>query len=1484
MMFASHKRNQAKQPEGRSLERGGSTSDSKTASQLNPIWQSLAMRSGVLQPKLTVSQADDPYECEADRVADQVMRMPAPQSDGHGLSITPGDAHQARRKCAECEEEEGALQRKENGAAAEAPAIAPPEVHQTLSSPGRPLDRATRAYFESRFGADFSDVRVHTDARAVESTRAAHALAYTVGQDIAFATGQYAPHSETGRRLLAHELVHVVQGAPGVHAFSGEASAQETEADADAGQVAAFGDVSGEAPTPYEVFLSEAVYDHLTAEFTVDQVYPDLSFLEHEWPYDLGAFYDALSQHATFVNMAEADFSLLQPLALTEIEFYALRSMAALEDFLRFHDLLSRFLDPYGAFVEPATLGEYFGALTRPADRVVFGDAGQAIDSFRTRILAYVEPAYNLLSQLSSNGRMTLGGPISTFHAALFGLYVQTEDPMSQRSGGGAGALAMALEEYAGYEDSTKLAEILRQGFRNAYANAVASNAAVSMIAQAYGDRMGSVRPQPYQHPFMYIRPETVAFTNAILAYVSFDMATTLNAWQGPVSDRARGLAGFIDLLRSATTPETVYAIVQRFEGSAVDRTALYRNFLGIEPEWLDLAYKHRYILKDSGTYSYPAESPDPAISKAQWDLVTGLEEARSRRASDEFITSLLAMGASVAAGIVAGVISGGNPIAAAAAAGVVAAAFGASETLAAARQVEITGAANIAHETQDLPFGSKELADFAAEEYELTRQAAFANTLTAVATGGFGGPELGPGSRWIWRGLVSMTMGGFDGLASAVADPRIMDEDFARDKVVLMGGDPKSAPTAFEGVMYQVVISALFGVVADGVIEGIHFRVTGTGGDHPMVSQDGANVSGAEIKVQVGSDGKVGITGQGGEWSHETVSDLEQTLRRAQTDTRTTPGRGTGKENPAEVAPHSGPDTIPTEEPAPSVRTGEPEPNSPATAPLSGADPEASVASIPGKHDSEITPQMAENAEAYVNEHPELIRIDADGYQHAPIGKDVEHEIVEVPAPDMPSGVACEIHSDSGPRVPCPVLFKSYAVGHGAFNVVITKDGRVIIRDAGTEGTEETPDPGFTKDILDEFRKLIQGIDGQPVIHELSVSHLHADHFNLVGEIAKEFKIKKVVVNQLQQKNKLESYANLRGMLSPDTTLEILDPSKNLTGAPGPAPQPVSQDTEAFRSKWYVVPGSGKISGKAIDTHSTIYVDELGGARIVHMVDLRPEDIRMLKATNFHTDLSKDDAPPLTVWLLGHHFMEGFSGKQKREDKEALSAFLDQMIEYTSAKTAGGDTGKHIISTSLHVGGEEPTVNVQVVYLLQASGFDVRPLHGDQHLTIPREVGDEPVVPMGPEWTGPEPSGDSEHSLQKSFFAREELKNSVGENDPKYKMAELARKVYIEKILGELPKLEAIENVASDASLQHLIGDEAATQIEALGKIVAAPANEIIALTGAQLRARVEKIKEYIPKPPTTTRGLSAAQKEQNRSWRKLGEECDRIINSIPP
>jgi Domain of unknown function (DUF4157) len=159
----------------------------------------------VIQPKLAIGRVDDPLEHEADRVADQVMRMPA-----RALTIAPV-SRQLSRRCASCEEEAKMLQPKPAGPTKAAAREAPSIVYEALRSPGQPLSAPTRAFFEPRFGHDFSNVRVHADAIAANSARAMNALAYTVGRNIVFAPGQYVPGAADGGRLLAHELAHVVQ-------------------------------------------------------------------------------------------------------------------------------------------------------------------------------------------------------------------------------------------------------------------------------------------------------------------------------------------------------------------------------------------------------------------------------------------------------------------------------------------------------------------------------------------------------------------------------------------------------------------------------------------------------------------------------------------------------------------------------------------------------------------------------------------------------------------------------------------------------------------------------------------------------------------------------------------------------------------------------------------------------------------------------------------------------------------------------------------------------------------------------------------------------------------------------------------------------------------------------------------------------------------------------------------------------------------------
>jgi hypothetical protein len=140
-----------------------------------------------IQAKLPVSDPGDQYEQEADRVAEQVMRTSAPTLQGQWRRQTNGNNHESA------------------------------SAHAENHGPGQLLDAPARNFFAPRFGHDFSDVRVHTDAEAEKSARQFGALAYTIGRDIFLPASSYQPETNEGRHLLAHELTHVLQqsGNPG---------------------------------------------------------------------------------------------------------------------------------------------------------------------------------------------------------------------------------------------------------------------------------------------------------------------------------------------------------------------------------------------------------------------------------------------------------------------------------------------------------------------------------------------------------------------------------------------------------------------------------------------------------------------------------------------------------------------------------------------------------------------------------------------------------------------------------------------------------------------------------------------------------------------------------------------------------------------------------------------------------------------------------------------------------------------------------------------------------------------------------------------------------------------------------------------------------------------------------------------------------------------------------------------------------------------
>lgn len=185
-----------------------------------------------IQPKLKISQLGNAYEQEADTVAEQVMRMAIPL-DLAAPIMTAKDEERIARKCAACktnekkqdeDEKQLNISRKSSQKVSnlEASDEFTNEINSTFirSSSGSPLDAGTRSFMESRFGYDFSSVKIYDDETANKSAASVNALAYTMGNDIVFGQGQYQPNTQEGIRLLAHELTHVVQHNTLIHTDS----------------------------------------------------------------------------------------------------------------------------------------------------------------------------------------------------------------------------------------------------------------------------------------------------------------------------------------------------------------------------------------------------------------------------------------------------------------------------------------------------------------------------------------------------------------------------------------------------------------------------------------------------------------------------------------------------------------------------------------------------------------------------------------------------------------------------------------------------------------------------------------------------------------------------------------------------------------------------------------------------------------------------------------------------------------------------------------------------------------------------------------------------------------------------------------------------------------------------------------------------------------------------------------------------------------
>jgi|GEM_PF-6475771 len=172
--------------------------------------------SSPLQPKLTIGQPNDKYEQEADAMAERVMRMPLKNKPNGNTNL---QSPQIQTKCAACAQEEKlqtkSLMMKTEGGGGIATQSLASKLNNSKGS-GSPMPFDTNSYMSQAFGNDFSHVKIHTDSHAIQMNQGLNARAFTHGSDIYFNKGEYAPNSSAGKKLLAHELTHVVQQSRGV--------------------------------------------------------------------------------------------------------------------------------------------------------------------------------------------------------------------------------------------------------------------------------------------------------------------------------------------------------------------------------------------------------------------------------------------------------------------------------------------------------------------------------------------------------------------------------------------------------------------------------------------------------------------------------------------------------------------------------------------------------------------------------------------------------------------------------------------------------------------------------------------------------------------------------------------------------------------------------------------------------------------------------------------------------------------------------------------------------------------------------------------------------------------------------------------------------------------------------------------------------------------------------------------------------------------
>ncbi|HEU4597714.1 MAG TPA: DUF4157 domain-containing protein [Pyrinomonadaceae bacterium] len=331
-------------------------------------------------------------------------------------------------KCDACGKEQGVLQRRKARGTETSGArqTVPQSVRDVVGSPGRPLDTSTRALMESRFGHDFSHVRIHTDTRAAESSEAVNAHAYTLGSHITFGAGRYAPETTEGRRLLGHELTHVLQqtASRGAASSSGAHAEQEAEQNGlrlvaghagleasaapsgtlqldekDEEEEKKGGEKKGEdKPSAATTFSGErtgtkkgeekfSVKAETTLPLTDELSFGSLAFLDD---LKLTASGDVLGQPLGLTTLS-SDFKLKMALTLMKLELESVKSKA---------DALKKGKLSFGA-----TLGTS-GGLTMPFNKFdPTGSLGLTLDTKAAATSASLIPA--------SRGKLTFGASLS---------------------------------------------------------------------------------------------------------------------------------------------------------------------------------------------------------------------------------------------------------------------------------------------------------------------------------------------------------------------------------------------------------------------------------------------------------------------------------------------------------------------------------------------------------------------------------------------------------------------------------------------------------------------------------------------------------------------------------------------------------------------------------------------------------------------------------------------------------------------------------------------------------------------------------------------------------------------------------------------------------------------------------------------------------------------------------------------------------------